>query len=302
VDLGAVLKRQIVPVSFITLIGLFSALCFSIYLPRQFEATAKIMVERALPTSLLRAGADNGLSNARVDSEVEIFKADPVYLTTIRKLGLAHRDLESENAWWRRFILLPSPTETERYLVALDELKRKTHIRRIGTTQIINVIVRDDDRKQAAFLANNLAQNFVEFRQENQIEAAIAHRKRLDLLAQNARAELSKAEKELAQFSISTSAIGPKSVVEKYRLEAQQKAAQLHYETALAEQRAAAVDTLFPAVNVKLVANATQPIHPTYPNVRVLGLALFFAFLLLAGWVAVHRDQNEMHLWDEEKA
>lgn len=292
-DVWAVLKRQIVPVTFIVLLGLISALCFSVYLPRQFEATAKIMVEQNLSASMLRGGAPIGLNSARIDSEVEIFKADPVYLAVIRKLGLAADTDEQEKPWWRSFLLFPIPSETERYLVALNELKEKTFIRRIGTTQIIDVIVRDKDRKQAAFLANSLAQSFVELRQDNQLELAFLHRKRLDILANQARADLSVAESELSAFMVSARNAGTTPLPEKYRLEAQRNAAKLHYETALAEQRASAVSSLYPEVNIKLVANATQPIHPTYPNVRVLGLALFFAFVLLAGWIAIRLDQQK---------
>lgn len=292
-DVPLVLKRQIVPVSFIVLLGLICALCFSVYLPRQYEATAKIMVEPTPGAIFLRSGAENGLSHARVDSEVEIFKADPVYLAVIRKLGLAQKDLQNSNAWWSNWLLFSTPSETERYLVALDELKRKTHIRRIGTTQIIDVIVRDENRMQAAFLANSLAQSFVELRQDNQIEMALAQRKRLDALTQQARADLNRAEKALADFLKNNATSPAVRAIDQHRLELQRNVAQVHYETALAEQSTATAETMFPAVNVKLVANATQPIRPTYPNVRVLALALFFAFVLLAGWVAIRLDHRQ---------
>lgn len=208
--LVGVLRRQL---SFIIMTILFCCVIAVIYLVSVtpiYSTSALIMVdpaEKDLLSPDTQANANQGIMNARVESEVEILKSDAIALTVVREESLLNDPEFGPRPGLLEMIALAigiernmaqSPEDSVRQTV--DRLKDAIHANRRGLTYLIDVSVSSEDPKRAAELTNSLAENYIAQQLTSKIEVTLAARDVLQAQIDASRSELSESESALDDF------------------------------------------------------------------------------------------------------
>ena len=265
------------------ILGLTCALLAA--LPERYSATALIMVEDASDWPLPgaeRPATSTVLANARVDTEVELLRSDALALTIVDALGLT-ADPE----------FLPGPSLTEQFHLPLNrngdsvsdpdlarthaaqKLKDRTDVRRRGLTFVIAVSVQANDPRRAAELANAMASTHI----GNQTRARIKWLEKIGLAvrdqARQAAAALASVQDGQRNGPTPTD---PAAAEDRYL----SLSGQLHN---IEEQIALQMP------RSSIVSPAIPPIHPSFPDRKIVLLAGMLGAMLAALATALLREQ-----------
>lgn len=151
-DVASVIFRhkRLLVISFFAIV--FISLGLAFLLPRKYEASAKLLVERDRSDTVMsvdRASSYQGppqeVSEADLDSEVELMRTDDILRNVVIKTGLAGPD--------------PSENKIDKAAV---QLKKDLQIEPISKSNIIGVTYRSTNAKTSAAVLNTLVALYLE--------------------------------------------------------------------------------------------------------------------------------------------
>ncbi|MFD1914502.1 tyrosine-protein kinase domain-containing protein [Halodurantibacterium flavum] len=295
----ALVQRQSGMITGIAAAVLVLAMLWLMAATPQYQATALLLVDPS-PAELLdprRPTTSQASESARVDSEVEILRADTTLLAVITREGLTPASLAGPPRL-RDLLFGPGPAaEGGSDLATLRVFRERVTVRRRGLTHILAVSVRDADPAQAARLADALADVYMARQVAAKIAAATVARDVVQGHLDRAAASVVRAEAAVA--SQGGVAVAPVPLVQEL------EAGRRHYMVHLDRLRDLDAQTILQVADSRLVSAAVIPATPAFPNRRMtlavalalgLGLGLGAAFLreFHAGGVTTQRQLQNL--------
>lgn len=170
-SLLGLLRRQfrLILVTVVLVVAVAGGVTFT--LEKVYSASALILVDPSrkdlYSPELQMQGAST--DSARVDSEVELAKAEPTLTGVVERLGLVrHPAFEPKPGLWDTLRAIarlpppPDPTGEELLKGVVDQLRDAIRVQRRGLTYLISVEARSTDPALAAVLANAVAEEYIE--------------------------------------------------------------------------------------------------------------------------------------------
>ena len=151
-DVAALVFRHkwLLSLSFFTVVCL--ALCAALILPRKYESSVKLLVQRERGDTVIVPEQTNGpspvspeISEAELNSELELLRTDDLLREVVLRTGLAGAN--------------PSPVKIDR---SVERLKSGLRIAAINKSNIIGVTYRSSSPQQAANVLNTLTDLFLD--------------------------------------------------------------------------------------------------------------------------------------------
>lgn len=204
-----VLRRQfrLIVACLIATLGLSGIWLFS--LTPTYNATALVLVDTSTKNLLSRevARLSSGADSARLDSEVEILRADSMLLQVIRSQDLIRDsefgvslELRDKVLTWFQMSDGELATGEAAVQQVLSKLRSAVSVRRRGLTYLISVGITSTDPKKAADLANTLASTYVQDQLANKVNSVLASRDILERRITEASASIANSESSLDEY------------------------------------------------------------------------------------------------------
>lgn len=209
-EILALLHRQIRLIGVTLVLILSLALLYVMSVTPVYQATALVLVDPAQKNLLLERVESSNTSaasdSARVESEVEILRADATLLAMIEAEGLIADPDFGPRLGLRdklREVLGIAPREADgARLVAgvLQQVRQSMTVRRRGLTHLVAVSVRSTSPGRAADLANALAETYIARQIAVKVDMALAGRDVLQSRIDGARDAVARSEDALDAF------------------------------------------------------------------------------------------------------
>jgi polysaccharide biosynthesis transport protein len=210
-QLWSLIWRGKVTIVCCALAALALAMLFVALAPREYTATAQILID---PTDLRTVGNDtnaNLMSDAallQVESQVHVLTSDAVLR---RVVNAEHLDRDPE------FVRGPSilsmltggtSSDTDRTLAALNELGRHVRVKRADRTYVVEIDVTSRDPEKAARIANAIIKAYLEQQTEVRADAARQVSRTLSARLKQLKDDVREAEDKVEAFKVRNNLIG----------------------------------------------------------------------------------------------
>ncbi|MDV7200669.1 Wzz/FepE/Etk N-terminal domain-containing protein [Roseovarius sp. 10] len=209
-DILQLLRRQLRLILLVSALVIGAAVLYVVSVTPVYTARSLIMVD---PTQQNLLEADDTMrrapmiDNARVDSEVEILRAPATTLAVIQSAGLVTDDEFGPSVSFFEEIRLrlglgaDEPPSGPALLQAVRQaLQDATTIRRIGLTHLISIDVTSTSPEKAAYLANLMAQTYIDAQVDTKIAASQSARDILSRQVEAGRVAVAASDKALNDF------------------------------------------------------------------------------------------------------
>ncbi|MBI5260657.1 MAG: AAA family ATPase [Bradyrhizobium sp.] len=169
-----------------------SSAAYLLFATPRFTAEAVLYIEKPKirPVQLDSASSDSSVDSKTVDSQVEILKSDAIAVSVIRSLQLA------ENAAFMRTRTAGLTAEQD----AMRVLRRNLSVSRVGLSAVIKINFTDSDPRQAARIANAVANAYIENRINAANHAAETATNWLEARLRDLQKKAADAEKQVQEF------------------------------------------------------------------------------------------------------
>ena len=276
-------------------ISVGAALLYLVIVAPTFTADAQIVVDSKA------ARGDGASVSTIVESQIAIIKSESIARSVITKLGLAKDpELAGQRSVLRnlkrsiyRLLGWSKPeTESSAMQYAVESFERKLSAKRVGLTYIVGITFDSTDPERAALILNTVAETFVAAQMDSKFKSVLGSEKwvkdRLDALS----AEVSTAQKAVANYQNSRSEIAASSAPENASsstsqselgaLEAAAEAATRNRDNFVRMLRyMEAQQQSQPALEAHLLTDASPPLRASSPNIAiVLGMSTAAGVLL----------------------
>lgn len=171
-----------------------AALAISLALPKQYTATAALLVDQYRPDvdgSTVYAGSPSPVHMA---TQVDVLKSERVALAVVKALGLA--DNPDLHAAWKLDTL--GAGSYDAWLI--EWLQRGLEVKPSRDSTVISVSFKAPDAAQAARTANHFAQAFLDTALQFRIDPAKQHTAIFDARGKELRAQLEGAQTKLTNY------------------------------------------------------------------------------------------------------
>jgi capsular exopolysaccharide synthesis family protein len=209
-DILQLLRRQLRLILLVSALVIGAAILYVVSVTPVYTARSLIMVD---PTQQNLLEADDTMrrapmiDNARVDSEVEILRAPATTLAVTQSAGLVTDDEFGPSVSFFEEIRLrlglgaDEPPSGPALLQAVRQaLQDATTIRRIGLTHLISIDVTSTSPEKAAYLANLMAQTYIDAQVDTKIAASQSARDILSRQVEAGRVAVAVSDKALNDF------------------------------------------------------------------------------------------------------
>ncbi len=183
------------------------------FTPKWYTASGLILLReiRSGSSTGLRAQTDNLTNTTFVENQIEILRSDRT-LARANNTTPFKSDAElPQNVSWLLSFILPSEDRKPEPAVrdVLDRFRKSLTVRRVGLSQVAQVMFRTNDRERSSQIVNVVMRSFIIEQQEmsaeeNQREAASVRK-----AAEALRAEAFEAEKAVQTFRAEMSSLEP---------------------------------------------------------------------------------------------
>lgn len=184
--------RWWVTLAVVLLAGL-SALVISLILPKQYTATAAVVVD-VKPDPVAAMVYQGMLTPAYMATQVDVLESDRVAQRVVRNLKLA--DNPQVRAQWRE--ATNGEGNIEQWLT--ETFKASVKVQPSRESNVINVSYRSQDPRFAAALANAFVQAYVDTTLDLRVDPAKQYSSFFDVRAKELRDNLEKAQSRLSAF------------------------------------------------------------------------------------------------------
>jgi len=305
VDCLRILRRNRTTLACITLGALALAALLCIIQPRNFQSTASLEIQSINENFLnfrdiyQTASPSADSTGVYIQTQVEILQQDALIDLVAKRLRLAQSQefIEGRTAW-ERLLSHTGSHFTEQNIV--EELKRHLLVTPVRNSRIIDIAANSQDRQLAADIANTLAETFISERTEERRREAQRTYDSLRVPVQELRHQIAQSEvrfeayRPLPGVYPTRTADAPRSIRNPFKTEVDTNLR--FYQEMLQKLNDAAVASLVPQANIRLVNKARPADSPYRPNVLLnLAVGIFGGLLLGAGWVML-REQTHSFL------
>jgi succinoglycan biosynthesis transport protein ExoP len=199
-----VVWRQKWKILFFMAVTMFAAYLVSARLTPVYEATAKIDVDRALPTSVVGNEANQSTnsgddSDAFMATQMELIQSDAVLRPVAQRYSLLEREDQMDGANAEKI------RRKEDAPVVLKRLK----VTRPISTYLLNVSYRSTDPQLAADVANGIAESYLEHAFEIQVKSTGALSAFMQQQLDELKARMERSSMALAKFEQQLNVINP---------------------------------------------------------------------------------------------
>ena len=181
-------------VMLVLLLTVGTAVGISLMLPKQYVATATMVVDQSRPDPVAAAFYQGNPSPAFMATQVDVIKSERVALRVIRQLNLA--DSEDRKARWMLATQGEGTLETwlaTGMLFALD-------VKPSRESNVVGVSYKADDRDRAALMANAFVQAYMDVSLELKVDPAKQYSTFFDNRSKELRANVERAQAKLSAY------------------------------------------------------------------------------------------------------
>lgn len=172
----------------------FVAIVVSLVLPRQYTATASLVVDQSRPDPVAAAIHSGNPSPAFMATQVDVLKSDRVALHVVRKLGMAD-DPTAREQWSSAG---QGDGKLETWLV--ERTQRSLDVRPSRESNVISVAFRSPDPARAATVANAFVQAYLDISLELRVDPAKQYSVFFDTRGKELRANVERAQEKLSAY------------------------------------------------------------------------------------------------------
>lgn len=199
-----VLRARAAIAAAIFLAVLAAAVALSLIMPKQYTATASVVIDsKADPVAGVAGGVTDQLLQSYVTTQVDILSSQRVALRVVKSLGL-EQDPElreswaGRSAWWRSW-MFDGEGDIKTW-IASNLLERHLRVTPSKQSNVIDISVKWSDPRGAAELANAFARAAIDTNIELKVEAAKQYAGWFEQRSRALRAELEAKQKKLSDF------------------------------------------------------------------------------------------------------
>jgi polysaccharide biosynthesis transport protein len=181
-------------VMLVLLLTVGTAVGISLMLPKQYIATATVVVDQSRPDPVAAAMYQGNPSPAFMATQVDVIKSERVAMRVIRQLNLA--DSEERKARWMLATQGEGTLETwlaTGMLLALD-------VKPSRESNVVGVSYKADDRDRAALMANAFVQAYMDVSLELKVDPAKQYSTFFDNRSKELRANVERAQAKLSAY------------------------------------------------------------------------------------------------------
>ena len=181
-------------VMLVLLLTVGTAVGISLMLPKQYIATATMVVDQSRPDPVAAAIYQGNPSPAFMATQVDVIKSERVALRVIRQLNLA--DSEERKARWMLATQGEGTFESwlaTGMLAALD-------VKPSRESNVVGVSYKADDRDRAALMANAFVQAYMDVSLELKVDPAKQYSTFFDNRSKELRANVERAQAKLSAY------------------------------------------------------------------------------------------------------
>jgi polysaccharide biosynthesis transport protein len=181
-------------VMLVLLLTVGTAVGISLMLPKQYIATATVVVDQSRPDPVAAAMYQGNPSPAFMATQVDVIKSERVALRVIRQLNLA--DSEERKARWMLATQGEGTLEAwlaTGMLLALD-------VKPSRESNVVGVSYKADDRDRAALMANAFVQAYMDVSLELKVDPAKQYSTFFDNRSKELRANVERAQAKLSAY------------------------------------------------------------------------------------------------------
>jgi uncharacterized protein involved in exopolysaccharide biosynthesis len=275
-------------------LGLLTACLYLAITPPQFSASALLFIDPKSNITLRGQSlvADANAESANIESQVEILKSEYIARTVVNSQGLvpvlqnyAASSIFSNNSFisglkfWQKGT---TTTPEDEMNLATQALMKRTSVKRLGVTYVVEITAEMRDPVLAARVSNAFAQSYI----ANQLGTREQSARRTSELLQGRTIELQEqaraAERALEEFKFSGSTGGENSASARVKLRDLESAAltyRMLHDKFLERSAEAAQQQYIAISDAQLVSPALPPIAKSSPKTLItLASALFLGF------------------------
>ncbi|MFY0610024.1 MAG: AAA family ATPase [Hyphomicrobiaceae bacterium] len=324
-EIGRFVRRYKYSILAPVVLAVALALAYILSQKPTYTARTELLIDSQLPTSLRKQSGETAvlLDSAQIESQVMVLRSEAILTTVVRNLGLmddpAYQNPNLNRPYLARIWRKPKPpsSEYERLRRGISVLQYGLDIRRIGLSYAIQISYRSHDPKEAARIANEVAQAFVQDQITNRSRAArqgsawletrideLRHlmnssaqvvqkfKAKRDYRIFGARASLKKATLSTKTDATATTAYSTHQTL--IELESKANTYRKIYESFLEAYTESVQRQSFPVANARIITLATPPSsnsHPKAPVILLLGGTL--GFILGVGIALLRYNTNQ---------
>ncbi|MEP7294860.1 MAG: chain length determinant protein EpsF [Burkholderiales bacterium] len=181
-------------VAMVLMLTVGTAVSISLMLPKQYIATATVVIDQSRPDPVAAAMYQGNPSPAFMATQVDVIKSERVAMRVIRQLNLA--ESEGIKADWARATKGEGSLEAwlvQRLLFALD-------IKPSRESNVVGVSYKADDRDRAALMANAFVQAYLDVSLELKVGPAKDYSGFFEGRSKDLRANVERAQAKLSAY------------------------------------------------------------------------------------------------------
>lgn len=171
-----------------------TAVGISLSLPKQYIATATVIVDQSRVDPVAAPVYQGNPSPAYMATQVDVIKSERVALNVVRKLKLAESD-EAKAAWLR---VTKGEGSVEAWLV--QGLMFSLDVKPSRESNVISVAYKSDNAAKAAKMANAFVQAYMEVSLELRVDPAEKYTRFFDGRSKELRANVERAQAKLSAY------------------------------------------------------------------------------------------------------
>jgi len=170
------------------------AIGVSLILPKQYTATATLVVDQTRPDPVAGTAVAGNPTPAFMATQVDVLKSDRVAQNVIRKIGLA--DEPSMRERWAK----ESQGEGNYDSWLVDRIQYWLEVKPSRDSNVISVSFKDGDPVRAAMVANVFVQSYLDVSLELRVDPARQYSTFFDTRAKELRANVERAQARLSAY------------------------------------------------------------------------------------------------------
>ena len=178
----------------VLLLTVVSAVGISLLLPKQYIATATVVVDQMRPDPVAAAVYNNNPSPSFMATQVDVIKSESVAKAVVRKFQMAEGD-EVKDRW----MSATSGEGTVESWVA-QRVILATEVKPSRESNVISVAYKADDSAYAAKMANAIVEAYLNLSLTMKVGPAQGYKAFFERQAQEARANLERAQAKLSAY------------------------------------------------------------------------------------------------------
>lgn len=176
------------------LLTVVAAIAISVAMPRQYTATASLVVDQSRPDPVAAAIYSGNPSPAVMATQVDVLKSDRVALQVVRKLALAD-DPKAREEWSAADA---GTGKLETWIV--ERTQRALDVRPSRESNVITVGFKASDPAVAATIANAFVQAYLDVSLELRVDPAKQYSSLFDSRGKELRANVERAQAKLVAY------------------------------------------------------------------------------------------------------